>query len=149
MFGKNVEAISNDRHSHSIVQDGMVILGTIDAKGDVRLDGRLDGKITVSERLTIGASGILNADVEAAEIVVMGQVEGSIRASRRLELRKGAKVVGDITTPTLVIEEGVHFHGNSNMQPESETTPILATLPGGAAARSQETEEEAYPQAYQ
>jgi cytoskeletal protein CcmA (bactofilin family) len=76
----------------------------------------------VSERLTVGASGVLNADVEAGEVIVMGAVEGTIRAQRRLELRKGARVVGDIAAPILMIEEGVHFHGNCNMRPD-EASP--------------------------
>jgi cytoskeletal protein CcmA (bactofilin family) len=117
MFGKGSETASGDRHAHSILQDGMVVQGTLDAKGDVRLDGRLEGKLHVSERLTVGTSGVLNADVEAGEVIIMGAVEGTIRAHRRLELRKGARVVGDIAAPILIIEEGVHFHGNCNMRP--------------------------------
>jgi cytoskeletal protein CcmA (bactofilin family) len=116
MFGRRNETASRDRHAHSILQDGMVVQGTVDAKGDVRLDGRLEGKLHVSERVTIGVSGVLNADVEAGEVIVMGAIEGTIRAHRRIELRKGARVVGDIAAPILVIEEGVHFHGNCNMQ---------------------------------
>jgi cytoskeletal protein CcmA (bactofilin family) len=117
MFGKGNDTASGDRHAHSILQDGMVVQGTLDAKGDVRLDGRLEGTLHVSERLTVGASGVLNADVEAGEVIIMGAVEGTIRAHRRLELRKGARVVGDIAAPILIIEEGVHFHGNCNMRP--------------------------------
>jgi cytoskeletal protein CcmA (bactofilin family) len=117
MFGKGNETASGDRHPHSILQDGMFVQGTLDAKGDVRLDGRMEGKIQVSERLTVGASGVLIADIEAGEAIIMGAVEGTIRAHRRLELRKGARVVGDIAAPILMIEEGVHFHGNCNMRP--------------------------------
>ncbi len=116
MFGKGSEVTSGDKHGHSILQEGMVVEGTLEAKGDVRLDGRLIGKVVVSERLTIGASGVLHAEVEAGEAIIMGTVEGSVRAQRRLELRKGARVVGDIASPILMIEEGVHFHGNCNMR---------------------------------
>lgn len=117
MFGKGNEASHGDKHAHSILQEGMFVQGSLEAKGDVRLDGRLSGKIRVSERLTVGASGILNADIEAGEAIIMGAVEGTVRVHRRLELRKGAKVVGDISAPILMIEEGVHFHGNCNMRP--------------------------------
>jgi cytoskeletal protein CcmA (bactofilin family) len=121
MFGKSTEPavrnISTDKHSHtqSILQEGVVVRGEIDAKGDVRLDGRLEGKIKVSERLTVGAGGTVVADAEANEVIVMGSVEGTIRARQRLELRKGARVVGDICSPSLMIEEGVHFEGRSKM----------------------------------
>ena len=145
MFGKNSESTSSDRHSHSILQDGLTIVGNIEAKGDVRLDGRLEGKVVVSERLTIGASGVVTASIDAGEVVVMGRVEGSICARRRLELRKGAQMVGDVTTPILVIEEGVHFHGNSNMKAESDAASFLGTVEGGATRK----EDENYQQLYQ
>ncbi len=116
MFGKGTDASGGDCHGHSIFQQGIVVQGEIEAKGEVRFDGRLEGKIRVTGRLTIGSGGILRADVEASEVVVMGRVEGKIRALRRLELLKGARVEGDVATPVLVVEEGVVFQGNSNMQ---------------------------------
>lgn len=137
MFGKSTESASPDRHSHSVLQDGMTIVGTVEAQGDVRFDGRLEGKLLASERVTIGCSGNLLASVEAGEVIVMGSVEGSIRARKRLELKKGAKVVGDITTPVLVIEEGVYFHGNANMKLEAETPSFLGTVQGGAAQKKE------------
>ncbi|MCA9726884.1 MAG: polymer-forming cytoskeletal protein [Candidatus Eisenbacteria bacterium] len=119
MFGKSNDAaprvIAGDHHAQSILQEGVVVRGELEAKGDVRLDGRLEGKIIVSDRLTIGTTGSLIAEVEANEVVVMGKFEGSIRARNRLELKKGARVVGDISTANLIIEEGVYFEGNSKM----------------------------------
>ena len=119
MFGKSAEpavrSTGGEKHNQSILQDGVVIRGEVEAKGDVRLDGRLEGKIRVTERLTIGTGGAVKAEVEASEVIVMGKFEGTIRAKRRLELRKGAHVVGDVSTPCLIIEEGVHFEGNSKM----------------------------------
>lgn len=120
MFGKSSEPATrptggSDRHGQSVLQEGVVIRGEIETKGDLRLDGALEGKVRVAERLMIGASGKINAEVEANEVVVMGSVDGSIRARRRLELKKGARVTGDVSTPILVIEEGVFFDGTSKM----------------------------------
>jgi cytoskeletal protein CcmA (bactofilin family) len=131
MFNKATETISRDRHNHSIVQEGVTVKGEIQADGDVRLDGRLEGRISATERVTIGATGSLVADVEAGEVIIMGSVEGNVRAQKRLELKKGARVVGNITTPVLVVEEGVHFHGTSNMSPESASNLSFGILPGG------------------
>jgi cytoskeletal protein CcmA (bactofilin family) len=125
VFGKAVEAARGDHRGHSILQEGMSIRGELDATGDVRLDGHLEGKISVSDRLTIGEGGNLVADVVAGEVVVMGSIQGNIQAHRRIEIRKGAVVVGDVTTPVLVIEEGVRFHGHSNMSAEGSGKPIL------------------------
>jgi cytoskeletal protein CcmA (bactofilin family) len=130
MFNKATETISRDRHSQSIIQEGVSVKGEVQATGEVRLDGVLEGRISAQERLTIGASGVVRADIDAGEVIVMGSVEGKIRAGRRLELRKGARVIGDVSTPILVIEEGVHFHGNSNMNAEAQS-PALGVLTGG------------------
>jgi cytoskeletal protein CcmA (bactofilin family) len=138
MFGKNADSASADRHAHSVLQEGMAIVGTVDAKGDVRFDGKLEGKLTATERVTIGSSGVLAASVEANEVIIMGVVEGSVRARRRLELKKGARVIGDVSAPVLVIEEGVFFHGNSNMKPEAEPAAFLGTVEGGAQQRKEE-----------
>jgi cytoskeletal protein CcmA (bactofilin family) len=126
MFGKNTDSTGGERYGQSILQEGVAVRGDLQAKGDVRMDGEVDGKLIVGEKLTIGPTGNVRADVEAGEVVVMGTIRGTVRAVRRLELRKGAHVSGDITTPVLVIEEGVYFHGRSNMQPEGTDAERLS-----------------------
>lgn len=147
MFGRGADAASSDRHAQSVLQEGITIKGTIEAMGDVRLDGRLEGGLSATERVTIGASGVLEANIEANEVVVMGTVEGRIRARKRLELKKGAKVIGDVATPQLVIEEGVLFHGNSNMRADSEPSSFLGTVEGRLAGESRDegTYQKVYP----
>lgn len=125
MFGKtNDTSAPTTRHAQSVFQEGVSLTGELDAKGDVRFDGKLKGKLKVSDRLTIGATGDLEADLEAGEVVIMGQFKGTITASRRLELRKGAKVTADISTANLVIEEGVFFQGRSSMHQERASAPV-------------------------
>jgi cytoskeletal protein CcmA (bactofilin family) len=138
MFNKATETPNRERHNHSIVQEGVTVKGEIQANGDVRLDGRLEGKLVANEKVTIGATGVLVAEVEAGEVIVMGSVEGNIRAHKRLELRKGARVIGDLATPVLVVEEGVYFHGNSNMSQESASNPSFGILAGGRSDAAKE-----------
>jgi cytoskeletal protein CcmA (bactofilin family) len=128
VFGKANETIvrtvgGSDHHGQSVLQEGVVLRGELEAKGDVRLDGRLEGKIKVSDRLTVGATGAVIADVEATEVTIMGTFEGSIRARQRIELKKGARVTGDLSTSNLVIEEGVFFDGTSKMADQREQRP--------------------------
>ncbi len=126
MFGKSNDTetrspSSSDRHGgQSILQEGVVVRGEIEAKGDVRLDGTLDGKIEVSSRLTIGTNGLVKAEVHATDVVVMGRVEGSIVAKGRIDLKKGAHVTGNLQAPTLTIEEGVFFEGQAKMGAAAE-----------------------------
>lgn len=140
MFGKTSEVARVDHKGHSILQDGMTIRGDLDAAGDVRLDGRLEGKIKVSERLTVGEGGTVAAEVEAGEVIIMGTIHGNVTAHRRIEIRKGAVVIGDITTPVLVIEEGVRFNGRSNMTEEAGSKSILHLPETGGREASQAKE---------
>lgn len=139
MFGKHSEAQSGGgrHHNQSILQEGVILRGEIEAKGDVRLDGQLEGRVTVSERLTIGATGVVKGDVDAGEVIVMGTFEGRIRAHRRIELRKGAKVTADVHTSSLIIEEGVVFHGHSNMNPVPSGAEIASAPAALASAESE------------
>lgn len=132
MFGKPNETSTRtvsggdhrgEHHGQSILQEGVVLRGELEAKGDVRLDGRLEGKIKVTDRLTVGATGSVVADVEASEVTIMGSFEGTIRARHRIELKKGARVTGDLCTSNLVIEEGVFFDGTSKMAEQREQRP--------------------------
>ena len=77
--------------------------------------GRSKGRSRSKSRVTVGVTGVVNADIEAAEVLIMGRVRGKVTGHRRIELRKGAHVEGDLTTQALVIEEGVFFQGFSQM----------------------------------
>ncbi len=118
MFGKQEEA--GPARSQSLIQQGVIVRGDIRAEGDVRLEGAVEGTVTTKGRIIVGATGAIQADIEASEILVMGKVNGKILGRRRIELRKGAKVEGDLSTQSLVIEEGVFFQGQSQMNVQGE-----------------------------
>lgn len=134
MFGKSTE--TGTPRSQSLVQEGMTIRGDARLDGDLRLDGVLEGSLLSKSKVTIGATGVVRADIDAAEVLVMGKVLGKISALKRIELRRGAHVEGDLSTPSLVIEEGVHFHGACQMStvaapttrgPDPQTAGLKAT----------------------
>jgi cytoskeletal protein CcmA (bactofilin family) len=120
MFGKSTE--TGTPRSQSLVQEGMTIRGDAKVEGDLRLDGVLEGSLLSKAKVTIGATGVVRADIDAAEVLVMGRVTGKITALRRIELRKGAHIEGDLATPALVIEEGVHFQGACQMSSSQQHT---------------------------
>jgi cytoskeletal protein CcmA (bactofilin family) len=113
VFSKGAEA--GVTRSQSLIQEGMNVRGDMKAEGDVRLDGALEGSLVSKSRIIIGGTGVIHADLEAAEVLVMGKVHGKIVGHRRVELRKGAHVEGDMSTQALVIEEGVFFQGLCQM----------------------------------
>ncbi|MDM7913971.1 MAG: polymer-forming cytoskeletal protein [Candidatus Eisenbacteria bacterium] len=134
MFGKTSEpAISR---SQSLIQEGVTIRGDIHAEGDLRLEGSLEGSLVARAKVIVGATGSVNADVDAAEVLVMGKVIGRIAGHHRIELRKGAYVEGDLITQSLVIEEGVFFQGACQMPAQASGTSQEVDTPRGSSLGS-------------
>jgi cytoskeletal protein CcmA (bactofilin family) len=94
---------------------GSKVVGTLTFSGPVELDGYVEGEIISQDRLTVGESAVINARITGAEVLVKGTVNGDISASKKLSLRRPARIIGNISTASLSIEEGVIFEGKSSM----------------------------------
>ncbi len=89
------------------------INGQIFSKEDLYVDGDVEGTIEALEhKLTIGPNGKLQAGVRAREVVILGQVKGNVEAHERIDIRKDARLVGDIKTARIIIEDGAYFKGS-------------------------------------
>jgi cytoskeletal protein CcmA (bactofilin family) len=89
------------------------IVGQIHSKEDLFVDGDLEGTVEALEhKLTIGPNGTLHATVKAREVVVLGTIQGNVEAAEKMEIRKDARLVGDIRTARIVIEDGAYFKGS-------------------------------------
>lgn len=97
--------------------------GTLMVSGTLRIDGEFEGDILNCDRLEIGEHGIMRADVEVKDALIMGRVYGNIRALGAIEMRAGARVEGDVAALTVAMEQGVRFTGRCTMlEAGSETT---------------------------
>jgi cytoskeletal protein CcmA (bactofilin family) len=93
------------------------VKGELSGSEDLYVDGQVEGSIALkANNLTVGPNGQVKASVEAKGVVVQGRVEGNISASDRVELRKSANVVGDISTQHISIEEGAYLKGKVEIQ---------------------------------
>jgi cytoskeletal protein CcmA (bactofilin family) len=98
------------------VGNGTTLTGEANFKGMLRVDGHLSGQVkSEGGTLIVGNNGQVDADIEVAIATIHGAVNGDITASQRLELGRAAKVNGNITTPSLVIEQGAVFEGSCRM----------------------------------
>jgi cytoskeletal protein CcmA (bactofilin family) len=94
----------------------VVIRGEVKGSEDLFVDGRIEGTISLSEsRLTIGANAVLAADLTARDVIVLGNVQGNIIASGRVELRTGCQVTGDVRALRLAIEDNAVFRGKVDL----------------------------------
>ena len=107
----------------------IVICGEVKGSEDLIVDGRVEGTVNLSEsRLTIGPTAIVAANLSAKDILIMGQVQGNLVASGRVELRAGCQVEGDIRALRLAVEDNAAFRGKVDL------TQAVSRGPNGASA---------------
>ena len=121
-------------HSHEEVKigRGQFVKGKISGSGPLFIDGRVEGDIDIpNERVTIGEHGVFVAHarkdgqfgITAREIVIMGQVIGSVSASHRVEILQSGSITGDLETPRLRIADGGFLRGGVNLREDKRELP--------------------------
>ncbi|RME37005.1 MAG: polymer-forming cytoskeletal protein [Deltaproteobacteria bacterium] len=81
----------------------------------VRIDGRFKGEIVSRDTLIVGSDADIEAEIEVGTLVLSGRYKGNVRAATKVDLRAPAQVEGHITTPVLVVEEGVLLNAQLQM----------------------------------
>ncbi len=95
----------------------IIIDGKITGSDDLVIDGRVKGSIKLADNsVTIGSSGVVEADVEAKELRVEGKLVGSSKALDRIEITKTGSVEGEVTTSRIAVEDGAVFRGSVNIE---------------------------------
>ncbi len=122
---------SNPEHAAmSVIDHGCEMEGRLTFVGTLIVNGKFSGELISSNTLIVSESGELEADVRAGTAILAGQFSGHITVRERVELRKSARVVGDIVTPVLIMEEGVFFEGNCNVKgKEPQVIPLKSGEP--------------------
>lgn len=111
--------------TQSVIDPGLEITGNLQSKGDIQVDGRVNGDICCAQ-LAVGKDACIVGNIVAKEVVVRGTVKGTIRADRVI-LQRTAHVETEIVHKMLVIEEGARFDGQARR--EQEVTPAKAARP--------------------
>jgi len=111
--------------SSATIGKAVKIVGQIFSKEDLFVDGDLEGTVEALEhKLTIGPNGTVQASVKAREVVALGTIKGNVEATDKIEIRKDAKLVGDIRTARIIIEDGAYFKGSIDIvKPEPRPAP--------------------------
>jgi len=100
------------------------IKGDLTGNEDLVIEGKVEGKVELpNNQLTVGANGVVKAEVSAKSVVVIGRVAGNVKGSERVEIQATGIVEGDVAAPRLVVAEGAVVNGSIQM-----------TKQGGAAA---------------
>jgi cytoskeletal protein CcmA (bactofilin family) len=122
------------RGGTATVGKSVKIIGQIYTKEDLYVDGDVEGTIeSLENKVTIGPNGRVQASIKAREVIILGQVQGNVETSDKVDLRKDAKLVGDITTARISIEDGAIFKGSIDIR-KPEPKPAVAPRPASAPA---------------
>jgi cytoskeletal protein CcmA (bactofilin family) len=126
------------------IGQSILIQGELSGSEDLTIDGQVKGKISLSDHnLTIGQHGRIQAEVVAKKVSILGQVQGNVVATERVEIHEGGHLEGDIQAPRVAIADGAHFRGKVDMEtapraakpaPPMRERPAEAAQGGGSMA---------------
>lgn len=141
---------SEDAVEETVVGPAISIRGRIEGEEDLRVEGRVEGAISLTETLYVEPGGVVLAQVEARDVVISGIVIGDVTARNSVTLNKAAKLVGNIASPRVIISDGASFRGDVVMDgedfpPARERTRATSTVPRSAAASTGRTATRARP----
>ena len=127
------EPHSEHRGGQAVLGKSVIVKGQIFSREDLTIDGEVEGTVELQEhRLTVGPNGKVIASVKAREIVVLGTIHGNVETTDKIDIRKEAKLVGDIKTARIVIEDGAYFKGNIDIVRADAAKPAPAPAPAQA-----------------
>jgi len=107
------------RNEVAHIGKAVLIKGELSGSEDLYLDGEVEGTIELHQNsLTIGPNGRIRAHVHAREVIIHGKIDGNINGTDRVELKRSAVLVGDISTQRVSIEDGAYFKGSIDIQRE-------------------------------
>lgn len=123
MFGNKKESNSTSVSSGSTPQSGgtnslvqgTTIEGVLNAGSDIRIDGQLNGKLICAGRLILGATGVIDGEVECQNAIIEGKFTGKLVVKELLNIKETANVSGDIRTSKLLVQAGAMFNVNCDM----------------------------------
>jgi cytoskeletal protein CcmA (bactofilin family) len=121
----------------TIVGQGAKLEGTVVSAGSLRIDGQVKGQINADGDVALSAQSQVEADIRAQNVSVAGRFKGNLIAKGKAHLARGGRIEGNITSKTLVVEEGGVFHGQSIMdgapaQPEQRQQQVQPQPEGKA-----------------
>ena len=112
-----------------VIVEGSKVIGDMITESNLRIDGVVEGNVTVAAKIVIGKTGQINGNLTCGDADIEGNVDGLIKVEGLLSLRSTALIVGESTTSKLQVEEGANFSGNCTMSNAGKVTPRPAAEP--------------------
>jgi cytoskeletal protein CcmA (bactofilin family) len=133
-----------DNGEVTIIGTGARLEGNVVSAGSLRIDGQIKGQINADGDVTLSAQSQVEADIRAQNVSIAGRFTGNIVVKDKAHLARGGRIDGNITSKTLVVEEGGVFHGQSIMDAgtsSGSSSASAAPSPGAAASGKKEPDQ--------
>jgi cytoskeletal protein CcmA (bactofilin family) len=127
---RSLESDGIVRSGSAALGKNVTVKGQIFAREDLTIDGEVEGTVECHDhRLTIGPNARVQAGLKAREIVIHGSIQGNVEAADKIDIKKEAKLVGDIKTTRIVIEDGAYFKGSIDISKTAAAAKAPAQIP--------------------
>lgn len=111
----------------ALLGPGTEFEGKLIFRGRARIDGQLRGDVSTDDLLIIGEDGHVIGDVAVGTLIVLGgTIEGTVKATKLVELHAPTRINGDIETPQLYLDRGVTFQGKCSMNSDATIVPLVS-----------------------
>jgi cytoskeletal protein CcmA (bactofilin family) len=122
--------------SGNVLNADVELQGTLRFSGELSFDGKLNGDINSDGTLTLGDNAVIKGNINVNSVVMRGKVTGNVTAKDKIDIKPRTELFGDIRTARLVIEEGVTFVGQSEVNPNKLTPTAPPPSRTGEAGKS-------------
>lgn len=100
----------------TVIGEGLTIEGDLTSDEEIVVHGSVRGKLTTTDAVSIGGTGVVQADISGSSISIGGQVTGDVTATERVDLQAGGRLIGDVKAARFTIADGASFKGNVDME---------------------------------
>jgi cytoskeletal protein CcmA (bactofilin family) len=115
----------------------VVIKGEVSGSESLYVDGRIEGSVTFKDhRVTVGRNGVVQANISAREVVIMGKVTGNVECSDRVDIRSEGTLTGDVISARISVEDGALLRGSVQLNPAEKQDKHEAKAMSAAAGKN-------------
>lgn len=107
------------------ISAGLKIKGEITGSEDLQIDGAVHGPVTLrGHELVVGPTAHLDSEIRAGNVIAYGKIVGPVHSEGRVDIKKDGSIIGDISCARISIEDGAHFKGRIEIDPDKSQAAV-------------------------
>src|SRR5438309_953379 len=122
---------TSQTNSKNVLNSDVELKGNLKFTGELTFDGKLEGDINSDGSLNLGDNAVVKGKISVKTVVMRGKINANVNAKEKIDIKSKTELFGDIRAPKLVIEEGVTFVGQSEVNP-NKVAPVAPPPPTAA-----------------